>query len=698
MSCVTTAFMAGLAVGSFAAGHWLKGAPAAASRPLRFYGIIEGLAGLTGSLICWSLFHHSNVYIRLLGPGAGVAADFSLTLALLIVPTSLMGATFPILAAEFPDRRWLPKLYGFNTLGAAFGSLVSGFVLVYYLGCLGSALVAGALNLAICLWACLLDRRRAPTAPPMPQVPAARLPRPPGAPRLAALLAVVSGFVVLSSEIAWFRYLSLFLGNRIYVSSVVLFIILYCLGFAARLSHKLLLKRSPLSVLSSACVLGIVSLAIGSAAQRPAMRIVLESGSSGDLLNRAAAFVFILGSIVIPAVAMGCLFPLALALGAREDQAPPGWLYGLNTLSAVLGSLFSSYFLMGLVGANGIMALSALLLLLLLAGASILSRETSSPARRWQAAAAGLSFLLGIAPGARAKLNLFSPDKTLLVREDAHGLFTIARADDGRLIVMNNNTALAFLFGDERTQFVQETQAYLPMLFSRNVDALLNIGIGYGITAGAMTLFPEVKDIEAVEILPAMVQSRELFASRNYRYYDDPRVKIRIADGRQFLAASAKKFDVISVNVTDPYLPGSSSLFSDEFYGLAKDSLAPGGVLCQHIFGPDVVSLYHGIMRHFHYLKLIKAYENGFTVIASDEPLRPRRLDSLKKVVAAHRESGSAHFALRSAGQLLTLVEDGDRWRERLESMKPALLDSDDRPELEFRRLSGLKSILHSNN
>jgi spermidine synthase len=546
------------------------------------------------------------------------------------------------------------------------------------------------------MWACLLDRRLAPPAAPRPRAPAAR--RPLGVPRLAAVIAVVSGFAVLSSEIAWFRYLSLFLGNRIYVTSVVLFIILYCLGFAARLSHKLLLKRSPLNVLSSACAVGIVSLAAGSAAQGPALRIVLETGSSWDFFNHAAALLFILGGIVIPAIAMGCLFPLALALSARDDQSTPGWLYGLNTLSAVLGSLFSSYFLMDRVGANGIMTLSALLLLLLLAGASIVSGETSSPARRLQAAAAGLAFLFGVAPGARAKLNLFSPEKTLLVREDAHGLFTIARADDGRLIVMNNNTALAFLFGDERTQFVQETQAYLPMLFSRNVDALLNIGIGYGITAGAMTLFPEVKTIDAVEILPAIVQSGKLFASRNYRYDADPRVTIRIADGRQFLAASARKYDVISVNVTDPYLPGSSSLYSDEFYGLAKDSLAPGGVLCQHIFGPDVVSLYHGIMRHFSYLKLIRAYDNGFTVIASDEPLRPRRLDSLKKVVAAHRGSVSSHFALRSAGQLLTLVEDGERWREGLESAKPALFDSDVHPELEFRRLSGLKSLLQSNN
>jgi spermidine synthase len=227
---------------------------------------------------------------------------------------------------------------------------------------------------------------------------------------------------------------------------------------------------------------------------------------------------------------------------------------------------------------------------------------------------------------------------------------------------------------------------------------VLNIGSGFGITAGAFSRVAEVNSIEAVEIVPALVEHAKLFSPGNHDYFSNPRVRIHITDGRHFLATTPDRYDIISINVSDPYLPGSSSLFSREFYELARSRLEPGGVLAQHIFGPDMPSLYHGLREVFPHVKGIPAYGNGLTVIASMEPLQPHQ----RELFMQRYDGGRALLGTIGIQDGLAgferLVAMGDETLKELHSRAPAFRNSDDKPALEFRRLPGQLGLFYTNN
>ena len=269
-----------------------------------------------------------------------------------------------------------------------------------------------------------------------------------------------------------------------------------------------------------------------------------------------------------------------------------------------------------------------------------------------------------------------------MLEEDEHGIFTIKELEGGFLSVRNNATELVYHYGRPATQYVQESQAHLPMLVAPRYRSVAVIGSGYGITAGTFGLYP-VERVDAVEILPLIVEHGAHFERGTHDYLGNPKIRTHIADGRHFLASASEPYDIISINVSDPYLPGSSSLFSTEFYRLVKRKLSPGGIVCQHIFGPDIVSLYHGFRSHFDYVRAVPAYRNGVSLLGSDAPIELRNLHLLEDVTLP--------AVLRARGQSQTeyvrrLFAIGDGQIAEMERQVPDFINSDDFPHLEFRR------------
>ncbi|MBN1210880.1 MAG: fused MFS/spermidine synthase [Myxococcaceae bacterium] len=701
MACVVTVFMLGLALGSLAMSRLLKKGGGLAERPLAAYGTVELLVGLSSLFITWTLFSHQDFYLSLSGSPAApllsrLAAQFTLCLALIGVPTALMGMTLPLLSQLVADRRQVSALYGVNTIGAATGSIISSFVLIYYFGCIRAGAIAAAINGLIFCVTLLANR----SFPPVTE-PAATEPAPDAAgaqegrifsrPLLLAL-AIFSGFVVLSCEITWMRYLSLCFGNRIYVTSITLAIILLFMGQAARMSSAMLRGTTPLwRILLYACSLTLVSFSAAFLLERSAFQAT----------HPGLVVLFLLVMVVFPATALGLIFPLTLAArpaGVTSGASWVGLVYGMNTLASLVGSLASGYVLINLIGSNGLIAFNSVLLLICLAGLAYAFRPHFKLSDHALGGVAVLSFLAIIAPRSIEVPPVVDAERAVVRSEDAHGIFSVVRMDEGRLRVLNNRTDLVYLYGDPSTQYVQESQAFLPILFAPKLEKALVIGSGYGITAGAFSRVAEVGSIEAVEIVPALVEHAKLFSPGNHDYFSNPRVRIHITDGRHFLATTPERYDIISINVSDPYLPGSSSLFSHEFYALTRSRLKPGGVMAQHIFGPDIATLYHGIRAVFPHVKAIPSYENGLTVIASLEPLQPHQRALLTQRYDEGRallESIGIRGGLAGFEQL---VAEGDEKLRELSSRAPAFRNSDDMPALEFRRLPGKLGLLYSNN
>jgi spermidine synthase len=223
MACVVTVFMLGLAAGSLFISRVLRSDGWPTQSPLLAYGTVELLVGLSSLLITWTLFTHQSLYLSLSGSPTApwpqrLGAQFTVCLGLIGVPTALMGVTLPLLSQLVAEPRQVSALYGVNTIGAATGSILSSFVFIYYLGCVRGGAAAAAINVLIFVVALSSDRffssaERTGAARAFSRASAGSEDRMLNR-WLMLALAVFSGFVVLSCEIVWTRFLSTLRASR----------------------------------------------------------------------------------------------------------------------------------------------------------------------------------------------------------------------------------------------------------------------------------------------------------------------------------------------------------------------------------------------------------------------------------------------------------------------------------------------------
>src|SRR5262249_24389278 len=78
-----------------------------------------------------------------------------------------------------------------------------------------------------------------------------------------------------------------------------------------------------------------------------------------------------------------------------------------------------------------------------------------------------------------------------------------------------------------------------------------------------------------------VVEASRYFDHVNDRALHDPRVRVTLDDGRRFLRYGRGGYDVIVSEPSNPWMSGLALLFTREFFGIARDRLAPGGLFCQ---------------------------------------------------------------------------------------------------------------------
>ena len=389
-STVWASFMAGLAVGSLAAG-------AIGDRvrhPLRWFGVTELLIGATALATPAILAELQKIYVAVYPSlpralPALTSARLAIALLVLILPTTLMGATLPLVIKGSEARggslgAHLGVLYGSNAVGAIVGTIAAGLYLIPGLGIHSTFLAAAAVNLAVGAGALALSGVAPPHHfrhdPLREQLSPSELVPPKLAERLVSegaltdrqLLVVIavftmSGVISLAIEVVWFRVLTLFLRPTVYGFAVMLATILTGIALGSYLVTPLLERR-----LRWLSILAGLELAVGVA-------IVLSFQPLAylpDLSNRLSPalshvmppyLVFpIAGSLlaIFPtALLMGLAFPIGLRLWARggRDTAAPanptagrsaertarrvGTFYSLNVAGAIAGSLAAGFFL-----------------------------------------------------------------------------------------------------------------------------------------------------------------------------------------------------------------------------------------------------------------------------------------------------------------------------------------------------------------
>jgi len=575
-------FLGGLGAGSLLATRF----PATA-RPLRRFAQLELLTGALGLATLVTIPLLGSLYVA--GAGSlGFVLRLVVTALALLPATLVMGATLPAVAPWVRSTPWLGLCYAANAAGGAVGAVLAGFYLLRVHDVYAATAAAVALNLLAALAAAALAARAPPSV-------VAGAPAPAPAARTGTsiyVVAALSGFTALAAEVLWTRQLSLLLGGTVYTFALIVgvFLLALALGSAAGVSiGERYRPRIALAACQWLLCLALAAAACALARSLPywpldvTLASTAEAALELDLLRVAW--------VALPATLLwGASFPLALAALAAETRAPAqrlvARLYAANTAGAIAGALLTTFVLVVVVGSQR----TAQLMIVVSAAAGWLLLYRSARSNRLRALAtlaaaalASVALVVPALPPAFVAYGRFLPTRgmdanVVYVGEGLTSSIAVVAEPSGVLTYHNAGKTQASTYPEDLR--LQRMLGHLGTLLAEQPRSVLVVGLGAGITAGAVSVDPAVERIVVAEIEPLVPRAAgEYFAAHNFGVVSNPKVEIRIDDGRHFLATSAERFDVITSDPLDPWVKGAAALYTREFWRLTKKRLNDGGVV-----------------------------------------------------------------------------------------------------------------------
>ncbi len=597
LGLLLAAYMGGLCAGS----ALLPRLVSRRHHPLRLYAFLEVGIGILGLGALFGVPLVGRIYLTGAGEGIlGLVLRGVVAAVCLLPPTLLMGASLPALArwAEATPRgvSWLGYLYSANIAGAVSGCLLAGFYLLRAYDMAVATYTAVAVNFAVALLSFALAGRTKHEAVTL-KAPEARAP---GA--LWIYLAIAgSGLTALGAEVVWTRLLSLLLGATVYTFSIILAVFLIGLWAGSSWGSYLARRLSRPGMALAACQIGL-ALTIGWTAYTLAHSLpywpVDPWLSTDPWFNFELDLMRCVWAIFPATLLWGASFPLALAAAAAPGEDPgllTGEVYAANTAGSIAGALAFSLILIPAVGTSG----SEQLLIALAAVAAILAalslRGMPRLASMGAAVVAG-GLLIGtvadvpwqvIAYGRRMapilrgfQLYDQSHPTTVLYRgEGINSSILISERAGQRHFYVSGKAEASTAPLDMR---LERMMGHVPALLNRSPRSVLVVGFGAGVTAGSFVPYPEVENLTICELEPMIPPaSTQYFGKQNYWVAADHRTHIVYDDARHYIFTTHNKYDVITTDPIHPWVKGTSTLYSKEYYELVKEHLNPGGVVAQ---------------------------------------------------------------------------------------------------------------------
>jgi len=604
-------FMGGMCLGSLALPRIIS----PRHHPLRVYALLELGTGIIGIAVLSGMPYVDHLYTKSVGHGLpGILLRGAVCAVCLLPPTLLMGATLPAIARWVETTpqgvSWLGFFYGGNIAGAVFGCLLAGFYLLRVHDMATATYVAATINGAVALAGfglAALTPHRGPAAGPAQ----GRALRAPGSWAVHVAIAL-SGLCALGAEVIWTRLLSLLLGGTVYTFSIILAVFLLGLGIGSSVG-SFLSRGTVRPRIALGCCQMLLTAAIAWTAYMLADSLpywpIDPSLSTSLWFNFQLDLVRCLWAVLPAACLWGASFPLALAAAASRGQDPGrlvGGVYAANTVGAIVGAIGFSMFLIAWVGTQQsqrlLIGLSAVAGLLMLAPTVRPFRANASspsgPRRRafgiagaiWLAASTGLAALLawsvpevpgGLVAYGRYLATRVLPTNVLYIGEGMNA--SVAVTDDlgVRSFHVSGKVEASSGWQDMR---LQRMLGHIPALLHPEPRSVLVVGCGAGVTAGSFVLYPEVERIVICEIEPLIPPlAEEYFGDENYGLLADRRVEMVYDDARHYVLTTQEKFDVITSDPIHPWVKGSATLYTKEYFELCKRRLKPGGLVTQWV-------------------------------------------------------------------------------------------------------------------
>ena len=633
-------FMGGMCLGSLLLPRLIR----PEFHPLRVYAFLELGIGAIGILVLVGMPYFADLYTSFYSHG--IFARAVIAGICLAPPTLLMGATLPAVARfveSTPEGvSWMGFFYAGNIAGAVAGCLFASFFLLRIFDMPTATYAAFAVNLAVALVSLALSAKsgHTPSAAEEPTIFSEVF----SGRRLIYLAIALSGLTALGAEVVWTRLLSLLMGGTVYTFSIILAVFLVGLGIGSGagslLARSCKNPRRTLACLQMSLAGAIAWAALIISRSLPYWPIDpgLYTSDAGhwylfqlDLLRAAW--------VLLPATLLwGASFPIAIAAVASRNQDPGrmvGGIYAANTLGAIVGSLGFSMWIIPefgtqraqqlLIAITCISALAAILSLVLSRLPDL--REKSSRLSFSGFCLTVCSLILVVylvdtvsrIPWVMVAWGRFSATymaqcEPELIKEDQkipeHGSSSkwyctyVGEGMNVSVAVTRNAAGERFFHGAGKVQAsslpedmrLQRMLGHLSALACKNpdqVEDVLVVACGAGVTAGSFVPYPDIKRIVICDIEPLVPKVvTPMFGDENYHIVDGiaeenphfvngKQVSVIYDDGRHYIRTLPEnaKFDVITSDPIDPWVKGSAALNTVEYYEMCKSHLKPGGVM-----------------------------------------------------------------------------------------------------------------------
>lgn len=806
IATVLSAFMAGLAIGSY----WFGKIADRGKNDFLLYGILEAGVGVYGFLVPWFFAGAQRIYGPIFGLNENYPFIFNLLLfflsfVLLVLPTLLMGATLPVLSrffvrsfSQFGQR--VGDLYATNTLGAVIGCAGAGFFLIPVYGMRTTVYVAAIVNLIIAVVILIVDRVR-DHEPVEAEAPAQAEPQEAaGAPAESStylswvllLSFALSGFASLVYENAWTRSLTLVIGSSIYSFTTMLVTFLVGLALGGFIYARVLGKRE-----ARLSTFGMIELWVGLSAlatiplfERLPLIFVRLLHGFGDTFTVFLYLQIVLSALVmfVPTILLGMTFPLVARLFTQNLYrvgSGVGSSYAANTVGAVLGAFAGGFILIPNIGVQNAIIFGVVLNLLVGCWLTVSDARLSLISRY----GLGLAVLVLAAivpfkvvgwdhhiltsgvtiyndryeslPSDSLRIEEMKRDDVLFYREGLTSTVSVHKILGSDYIYFKSNGKIDGSYGDALSQLMT---SYIAMMLHPKAETALTIGLGSGMSAKALATFKSLKDIEVIEIEPAMIEASKYFDRQSVRvekfpdgvsfpaddstgrvwynaqekrlYYkgvmteaertalmnrspdldyrgvidrlyrnarhsrhssvlEDKRVRVIPTDGRNYILATPKYYDVITAEPSNPWIAGIANLYTREFYQVIKSKIKDDGIFAQwfhnYSMSPDDFRMvFRTFSEAFPHVSLWSMKESDFLLIGSKQ----EQVFNYPAVKAIFDNNEMLRSDLQYLGMSDVYAVQGFYRMNRdgfLAFSKGARINTDDGAELEFSAPKNLR-------
>ncbi|MEN2998537.1 MAG: hypothetical protein ABDH28_05825, partial [Brevinematia bacterium] len=561
---VVGTYMLGLALGYFLARN-LK-----PKNHLTFYGYLELLIGVYAIVVFLTFNYIDTIYTIL---GNHLAVKLFLSALILIIPTTAMGVTIPVVV-EFLKRtesqELIDKVYGINALGASAGALLTSILFINLLGLPITFLIAFFLNLLVLAGSLLITKHISPKF----EITKANL-------KLTNIslnfgsVAFIFGFCGMALEILWYRLLVYFVANNTFSFSIILSVVILGIALGSLLYKPLirLLKNEIYLLILTSFFTGIYTIlaifilnssyTITGAIYNLLGNIIF--GIFGDtkfsetlaLLFTRYTVVFLTSGIV--SLSSGIVIPSLFSLlrssskDTVESQSISGTILTINTLGSILGVLTVTYLMIPFMGFSTSFLLISLLYLV--SGFAVML-ELKRKKVLATLATTGLVICLSLilVPKEITFTKYYNgfwniKGELRFYKEGMYGTVTVFDVNETRILKINSIDEVP---NDFSSLIAFKMLGNTPFLIKRSFSDVMVNALGGGITLSSVLHHITTQSVKVVDICPDVIDAIHLYSNYNYNIFSKPIWKFVEDDGRNFLKSYKGKFDIIVADATHP--------------------------------------------------------------------------------------------------------------------------------------------------